>query len=123
VILFDVGALIAFERRTDFMRAIVREAMLQKRTMLIPTAVLAQVWRKPAEQVLLRSLAYSRFTELVPLDAVLSEAIGVLCARTQTRDIVDASVALIAKRRAATVFTSDPQDIARLDKGLRIVAV
>jgi predicted nucleic acid-binding protein len=123
VIVLDSGALIAFERRTERMRALVREAITSKVPVLIPAAVLAQVWRRPPDQVLLRSLAYSRSTKIVPLDGALAEAIGALCARTKTRDVVDASVAIVARQHRALVLTSDPDDILRLDSSLRVELV
>ncbi|MBA3908030.1 MAG: hypothetical protein H0X35_15330 [Pseudonocardiales bacterium] len=40
---------------------------------------------------------------------------------TGTADVVDASVALLARRYGATVVTGDPDDIRRLDPTLAIV--
>jgi rRNA-processing protein FCF1 len=123
VIVLDAGALIAFEKQSAKMRAIVREATSQKTSILIPAPVLAQVWRKPAEQVLLRALAYSRFSQVIPLDGALAEAVGALCARTRTRDTTNACLAIIARQRNALVLSSDPEDIQRLDSTLRIALV
>jgi rRNA-processing protein FCF1 len=123
VIVLDAGALIAFEKQSAKMRAIVREAASQRMSILIPAPVLARVWRKPAEQVLLRALAYSRFSQVIALDGALAEAVGTLCARTKTRDTTDACVAIIARQRNALVLTSDPEDLERLDPTLRIELV
>jgi hypothetical protein len=41
---------------------------------------------------------------------------------SETTDIVDPSVALLARRLRATVVTSDPEDIARLDPSIPVVA-
>jgi predicted nucleic acid-binding protein len=123
VIVLDAGALIAFERQSAKMRAVVREAASQARVILIPAPVLAQVWRKPAEQVLLRALAYSRFSRIVALDGALAEAVGTLCARTKTRDTTDACVAILARQWNALVLTRDPGDIRRLDPTLRVELV
>jgi rRNA-processing protein FCF1 len=123
VIVLDAGALIAFEKQSAKMRAIVREAASQRMSILIPAPVLAQVWRKPAEQVLLRALAYSRFSQVIALDGALAEAVGTLCARTKTRDTKNACVAIIARQGNALVLTSDPEDIERLDPTLRIELV
>ncbi len=123
MILLDAGALIAFERKTDKMRALVREATLRRTPVLIPAPVLAQVWRKPQEQVLLRSLAYSRFSTIVAFDGLLAEAVGTLCARTKTRDIVDACVVIVARQRNAVVLTSDPDDLRFLDPSVAVEKV
>jgi len=58
-------------------------------------------------------------TTVVPsLDQVLAEAAGVLCGRTGTSDIIDASVVLVTRREDGVVITSDPDDLRRLDPGL-----
>lgn len=60
-------------------------------------------------------------TTVVPaLDQVLAEAAGVLCARTGTSDVIDASVVLVARRERAVVVTSDLDDIERLDPALPV---
>ena len=44
----------------------------------------------------------------------------VLCGRSRTSDVIDATVVLIAKREKAAVVTSDPDDLTRLDPALTI---
>lgn len=44
-----------------------------------------------------------------------------LCGRSGTRDVVDASVALLARRHHAVVVTSDPDDLGRVDPSLPLV--
>jgi predicted nucleic acid-binding protein len=122
VILLDAGALIAFERGDARMRALLREAIARKIRVLLPAPVLAQVWRRPAEQVALRALSGSRFSRVIALDGVLAEAVGALCASTKTRDVVDATVAILAKRYRAKVFTTDPKDIRKLDPTVSVEA-
>lgn len=122
VIVFDAGALIALEKRDPRLRALLRELTRDDR-ILLPATVLAQVWRRPAEQVALRSLVTSARAETVALDGALAEAVGVLLARTKTRDVVDASVVLIARRAGGTVFTSDPDDLRVLDPALPLITV
>ena len=55
------------------------------------------------------------------LDLDEARAAGSLCGITGTADVIDASVALLAKRHHATVVTSDPADLRRLDADLRLV--
>jgi hypothetical protein len=58
-------------------------------------------------------------TTAVPVvDQVLAEAAGVLCGRTRTADVIDASVVLVARRERAVVVTSDADDLRRLDPGV-----
>jgi hypothetical protein len=45
---------------------------------------------------------------------------GTLCGRARPSDVVDASVALLAKRAQAVVVTSPPGDFRRLDPSPRI---
>lgn len=123
VVVLDAGALIAFEKGDPRMRALLREIAATKGRLLLPAPVLAQVWRRPAEQVALRALASSVFAEIVPLDGLLAEAVGVLCGRTKTRDVVDAAVVLIARRASAVVVTSDRGDLSALDPHLDLVSI
>ena len=44
-----------------------------------------------------------------------------LCGRSGTADVVDASVALLARRLRAVVVTSDPDDLRRLDPLVNLV--
>ena len=114
-IVLDAGALIAFEKGDARMRALCREALRTGKRLIVPAAVVGQVWRDPPRQVPLRALLTSAVTEVPPLDQVLAEAAGVLCARTGTSDVVDASVVLTARRARAVVVTSDAGDLRRLD--------
>jgi hypothetical protein len=118
----DAGALIAFERGDERMRALLVEARATSARLVIPAGVLAQVWRDPARQVAIGSLAKGKKTTVVPLDKVLAEAAGVLCGRRQTSDVIDASVVLIARREGArtVVVSSDVDDLEHLDKGLEL---
>jgi hypothetical protein len=58
-----------------------------------------------------------------PFDRLLAEASGTLCGRTGTKDIIDASVVLTARREAAVVLTSDVDDLRRLDSTLTLVRI
>lgn len=65
-IVSDAGALIAFERADPRMRALLREVIREGTRPIVPAAVLGQVWRDGACQVLLRALLSGPTTE-VPL--------------------------------------------------------
>lgn len=116
-VVLDAGGLIAIERAD---RRIVRLLELAQ-DVQVPSAVVAQVWRNPARQVRLVRVLAAESVTLVPLDGPESRAVGQLCAATGTADIVDASVALVARRTGGVVVTSDPDDLRRIDPGLDLV--
>ena len=122
-IVLDSGALIALERGDARMRALCREALRVGARVVVPSAVVAQVIRRPAQQVVIRALLDGPTTEIPVLDRLLAEAAGVLCARTGTADVVDATVVLVAGRERAAVVSRDPKDLRRLDPTLRVEVV
>ncbi|MHB8325489.1 MAG: PIN domain-containing protein [Candidatus Dormibacteria bacterium] len=104
------------------MLRLVELAVADERLLHVPAGVVAQVWRDGARQARLARLVGSTSLEVTPLDVAEAEATGALCGLTGTSDIVDASVALLARRLRATVVTSDPEDIQRLDPMLSVVS-
>lgn len=114
-VVLDAGALIAFERGDARMRALLREGLKTGVRFVIPAGALGQAWRGTARQAPLRALVGGRTTVVVPLDQLLAEAAGVLCGRTRTSDVVDASVVLVARQQRAVVVTSDVGDLRHLD--------
>ena len=119
-VILDAGALIAFERADPRMRALLREVLRRGTRLILPAAVLGQVWRDGARQVVLRALLSGPTTEVPPLDRVLAEAAGILCGRTKTSDVVDASVVLVARASRGVVISSDVSDLHHLDPTLAV---
>jgi hypothetical protein len=119
----DAGALIAFERGDAKMRALCREAQRVGARFIVPAGVVGQAVRAPARQVELRALLHAATTNVEPLSFAMAEACGVLCGKTKSSDVVDASVAITAKRENAQVITSDPKDLKRLDPRLKLQVV
>lgn len=119
-VVLDAGALMAFERADAKMRALCREALRTGAKLVVPAGVVGQVWRNGARQVALGALLTGPTTTVPALDHVLAEAAGVLCGRTRTSDVIDASVVLIARREDAVVVTSDVDDVRHLDPALSI---
>lgn len=118
------GGLARNAERTD-RRAIVllaRAAELGIRV-IVPCTALSQAIRNPARQTRLSQLIRQSGTDLVPLDGRDATAVGLLLAETATADIVDAHVAICARRTGQVVIASDPGDIGRIAPGLRLVAV
>ena len=122
-VVLDAGALIAFERADPRMRALLREVLRRGTRLIVPAAVLGQVWRDGARQVVLRALLSGATTEVPPLDRVLAEAVGILCGRTKTSDVVDASVVLVARAHRGIVISSDVGDLLHLDPALTVQAI
>ena len=74
-----------------------------------------------ARQPRLARLVKSGVLAARALDLDEARASGVTCGTAGTADVIDASVAILARRHRATVVTSDPGDIHRLDPGLTVV--
>lgn len=109
---YDAGVLLAIDGNDRRMWAIHHLAVEEGRRLLIPSIVVGQAWRDPRRQVQLGRFLHS--CAVVPVGPELAKAAGVLCGKAGTRDVVDASVVTVALARGAIVFTSDPEDIARL---------
>ena len=118
----DAGALIALERRDRGVAILVRNA-LTTGEVRIPAAVLGQVWRDGRRQAVLAGLLNHQGSRTVPVDETTAKAAGILCGRTGTKDVVDASVVVCALLHGDTVLTSDPDDLRRLAPDLRVVDV
>ena len=109
-IVFDAGALIALERNDRGLWSALKVAALASVDILVPSTVLAQVWRGSQGQALLsRALD---FCEIAPFDSVARE-VGKLCGKTNTSDICDAHVAIVASSRGDILYTGDPHDLRR----------
>lgn len=117
----DSGALIALERGSKRMTALVERAVALGSKLAVPTTVVAQTWRDGHRQQRIARLLGAPITELVALDDLTARAVGIACGLSATADIVDVSVALCARRRGHAVVTSDPEDIRAIDPGLKLL--
>jgi predicted nucleic acid-binding protein len=122
-IVFDAGALIAFEKADRKVVAIVARALERRADITIPAGVVGQVWRDGRRQVRLVRLLASDVVTIEALDDTRARAAGQLCAVTQTSDVIDASVVLCARTHGTSVLTSDPDDLRRLDAKVGLVLV
>jgi len=116
---FDTGALIALDRRSREVAAIVDEARRGNARISIPAGCVGQAWRDPARQARLASLLRLANVDVVSLDDAEARRVGLLLAARRGRDVVDAHLAIVASRLRQTVVTSDPDDIARLAPSVR----
>jgi predicted nucleic acid-binding protein len=120
---FDTGGLIALDRADRRVLALLVRATQRGLRVTIPATALAQAIRNPARQVRLSRLVRQASTDLVPLNGPDATATGLLLARSQTRDIVDAHVVVCARRSGQVVVTSDARDLRRIDPELQLVEI
>ena len=110
-VVYDAGVLVAADRNARGVWAEHRVRLEAGIVPVVPTAVVAQVSRSPAQVQLRRML---RGCEVVSLTERNAHAAGQLLARAGTSDVVDAVVAQVAAELRADVVTGDRADIGRL---------
>ncbi len=122
-ITFDSGGLIALDRNNRRVLALIARASERGLRLTIPATALAQAMRNPARQARLSRLIRQAGTDLIALDGPGATAVGLLFTQTATADIVDAHVAVCARRAGQAVITSDPADLRRIAPELRLLVV
>lgn len=112
-LVLDAGALIRVEGKPrGRVYGACRDALEAGAPALLPTVVLAQVWRAGPRQAPLAMLR--RMCRSIPFDEDVAEAVGRLLALSGTADVVDAAVVLAAISHGCAVVTSDPGDLEKL---------
>ncbi len=119
----DTGALFAFERGDRVAVALVARALELELRLQVPAGVVGQCWRNGKKQARLAQLLNSALIEIVALTDARARAAGQLCGLTRTRDVIDASVVLLARERGVCAVTSDIDDLRRLDPGLELIRI
>ena len=119
----DAGALIAYERRDPKVTALIAEAYGGRIAMVLPSVVLAQVWRDGSRQALLARVLRNPGLVEARLHHEDARHVGELLRESGTTDVVDAHVAVLAGRLRVPVITSDPDDISKLNAELPLVRV
>ena len=112
---YDTGALLAAEANDRRMWALHRRALERLHTPTVPAATLAQAWRGGPQPLLSRILDGC---VIEALDEPGARVVGQLLARSNTTDVVDASVVAGALRRGDAVVTSDQRDIEKLARAV-----
>jgi predicted nucleic acid-binding protein len=115
--------LIALDRGDKRLIALLQRALAQRLKLRVPSGVVGQAWRDGRVQVTLARFLRIDEVEIVPLDEQLARACGELCGATDTADIIDASVVILARERRDQIVTSDPHDLRRLDPTCPIIPV
>ena len=119
----DAGALIAFDRSERTVVALIARAIEQGYTFAVPAGVVGQSWRDGSGQARLARFLGSSEVLIEGLDDQRAREAGQLCGVTKTRDVIDASVVLCAKRHGHRIVTSDPKDMLVLDPRVEVIAV
>ena len=121
-IVYDAGALIAAEGRQERMWAIHQRTLARGVTPVIPSTVLAQVWRGGPGQHMLGHLI--RSFDVEDLTRHLARESGVLLARAP-HGVVDASVVECGLRRRSPCVTSNRHHLVELagDRGTEIIDI
>ncbi len=120
-LVLDAGALIGVERNDRELVVLFSRAIERGRAIVVPAGVVAQVWRDPSRQVRLARLLNAEDVVIAELDLELARAVGRLLAARDASDVIDASVAVLARQYAAAVVTSDAGDIRRLSPETRVI--
>jgi hypothetical protein len=115
----DSGALIGLERRHHRIRRVFATAVRDNVRVTVPAAALVEWWRGRtdlAEDILAA-------VDVEPVDEALAKAAGEALAVIPTATAVDAVVMASAARRGDVVYTSDFDDLTRLQTYFRAVRV
>lgn len=120
---FDAGGLIALDRNDRRVLVLLARAEELAAKVTVPATALAQAMRTPAKQARLSRLIRQPTTRLEALDGPDATQVGLLLAASRTSDIADAHVVICARRHREPIVTSDPRDLARLDREAVLIRV
>ena len=110
-LVLDAGALVAVERGDRTIQSKIQEALQAGKPVRTNANVVAQVWRNGARQARLAKALHNVTVEpITPEDGYRT---GELMGAAGTKDVVDASIALLAKS-GDRMYTSDPSDLVKL---------
>ena len=116
---FDTGALIGLERRRQRIGQVYRTAVEDGLIVTVPSAVITEWWRgrSDARETILDGI------RVEPLDEPLARLAGEALAAVEGATVVDVIVMASAARRGDVVYTSDFEDLVRLQAFFRSVRV
>jgi len=118
-ITFDTGALLAIERYRQRMVSIFKTALADKMPIYVPSMCIVEWWRGRTD--LREKILASVIVEHT--DNVLVKVTGEALAAVPSATSVDAIVMATAARRGGVVFTSDVEDLIRLQAAFPSVRV
>ena len=110
-LVLDAGALIAIDRGDRDVQRDIQDALRAGTPVRTNANAVAQVWRNGARQArLARLLRDIKIEPITPEDGYRA---GELLGATRTKDVVDATIALLAKAKDK-LYTSDSGDLQKL---------
>lgn len=115
----DTGALVALERRRQRMRRVLAVAVRDNMRVSVPAAVVTEWWRRRSD--LAEDILAS--VDVEPMDEELAKSAGEALAAVRRATAIDAIVMASAARRGDVVYTSDVDDLTRLQSHFRSVRV
>lgn len=108
---YDAGVLIAADRNLRRVWAEHRVRLEAGVVPLVPAPIVAQASRSPRQAQMRRLL---RGCEVVAFDELAAHEAGALLGKARTKDVVDASVVVLAVKHRANIVSDDAADIVRL---------
>jgi hypothetical protein len=108
MLVLDAGALVAVERMSRDVIALIKRERLGGRAPITHGGIVGQVWRGGGRQANLARLLPG--LDIEALDADLGRRAGALLARSRSTDVIDAALALLAQD-GDEILTSDPEDM------------
>lgn len=123
-IVLDAGALIAIERRSPHIQALLTRFRAAGKPVVVPTVVVAQVVRGGGRQAMLRRFLADSYVSYSAFDYTTALRVGALLGASGTSDVVDAAVvALSIDMRFSPVVTSDPGDLHKIRPDLPLIVL
>jgi hypothetical protein len=110
-LILDAGALVAIDRGDRAVNDKIKRALRSGQPVRTNANVVAQAWRDGARQARLAKAL--RLVVIEPITREDGYRAGELLGATRTKDVVDATVALLAKS-GDEVYTSDLSDLRKL---------
>ena len=120
-IVLDAGALIAIERGDRRVLALCKMTSDDGGLLVVPAAVVGQVWRDGSRQAPIARVVGARDTTIEPLDLDVAKLAGLYCGIAGTSDVIDATVVIAAHHYRAKIVSSDESDLKRLDPNVEVI--
>ena len=120
MITLDTGALMALERRNARITLALRVAQREHAPIVVPAVVLAEWWRGPPRPLMRGFLAG---VTVVPVDERVARVAGEAMAMVRQATTIDALVMATAALHGGVVYTTDVDDLERLQSHFRSVRV
>jgi len=109
---FDTGALIGLERRRSRMLAVLRTCVTKRVPITVPAPVFMEWWRGRTD--VREQIVDAIIVE--PLTPELARTVGEALAELPAAGAIDAAVMASAALRGDVVYTSDFDDLSRLQR-------